>query len=62
MANTSSEAYSAILNELNREVTKAKPQDVWQFCANWVSAFIAGRSCTRSHVVTVVQWQIGGAA
>lgn len=29
-------SYSAILNELNRDVARNQPEDVLQYCANWV--------------------------
>ncbi|KEI36747.1 uncharacterized protein L969DRAFT_97143 [Mixia osmundae IAM 14324] len=30
--------YSSILNDLNRDVARNQPADIWQFCANWFNA------------------------
>lgn len=31
----SNPAYSAILNDLNRDVSREQPTDIIQFCADW---------------------------
>lgn len=36
-------SYQAILQDLNREVARSQPEDVWQFCANWVSSLLTDK-------------------
>lgn len=59
-----SPVYAAILQDLNKAVAVSQPEDVLQFCANWVGW---GHSVIPAHLLTVschrpVQCKAGGAA
>lgn len=54
-------SYNSILNDLNRDVARAKPTDPLQFCANWFSARLEEqrRSYMGAGVTTVPSVNIG---
>lgn len=43
-----SPVYAAILQDLNKAVAHGQPEDVLQFCANWVSGAVVARRLARS--------------
>lgn len=42
-----SPVYAAILQDLNKAVAHGQPEDVLQFCANWVSRLVRALSWRR---------------
>lgn len=49
-------SYQAILNDLNRDVTRAQPGDVLQFCANWVCLFSDCPDTSTTWLIMVLQF------